>query len=270
MSEDRGWCPRLVVLDLDGTLVPGPGFTGEPPTPAVRDAVARVRAAGVPVLVATARTIMLCFDTLGQLGIADGWLVCGNGGITYHLGSRSFEHRITFDADPVAHALATALPGAEFAVEEGAHGFRATAGFCAGLPFTPLATQPLAELVAAPVTRMACRAQRHPPEAVTSAAGTAAAGQPVTWSSEIPGWLDIGPAGLSKAVAVAKVAERLGVAAADALAIGDGANDVPLFTWAGRSVAMGDAPPEVRQAATYVTGDVAADGAATALARWFP
>ncbi|MGH3715059.1 MAG: HAD family hydrolase [Micromonosporaceae bacterium] len=264
------WRPRLVVIDLDGTVVPGPGFTGGPPSPAVRTALAKVRAAGVPVVVATARTILLCFDTLSQLGLDNGWLVCGNGGITYHLDSRTFRHRVTFDAAPVAKALAAALPGAEFAVEEGAHGFRATPGFCAGLPLTPVAAQPLPELLAAPVTRMACRAHAHPRAAISAAAIAATTGHDVVWASEVEGWLDIRPAGLSKAAAVVAVAEQLAVAPADALAIGDGANDVPVFAWAGCSVAMGDAPQAVRDAATYVTGDVAADGAATALARWFP
>jgi len=65
------------------------------------------------------------------------------------------------------------------------------------------------------------------------------------------------------------VADKLGVAQDDVLAIGDGRNDIEMLEWAGRGVAMGQAPPEVREIADAVTGSVEEDGAATELARWF-
>jgi hydroxymethylpyrimidine pyrophosphatase-like HAD family hydrolase len=83
-------------------------------------------------------------------------------------------------------------------------------------------------------------------------------------------WLDIAPEGVSKASALADVAEELGVAQADVLAIGDGRNDMEMLRWAGRGVAMGQAPLEVQEAADDVTETVANDGVARELARWFP
>ena len=62
---------------------------------------------------------------------------------------------------------------------------------------------------------------------------------------------------------------ELDVAQADVLAVGDGFNDVEMLEWAGRGVAMGQAPSTVQEAADAVTGTVAADGVAVELARWF-
>ena len=54
------------------------------------------------------------------------------------------------------------------------------------------------------------------------------------------------------------------------LAIGDGRNDIEMLRWAGRGVAMGQAPLEVQEAADDVTTDRFADGGAVAsCCRWF-
>src|SRR3546814_11325300 len=82
-------------------------------------------------------------------------------------------------------------------------------------------------------------------------------------------WMDLAPVGVSKASGLAHVARELGVDAADALAIGDGLNDLEMFAWAGRSVAMGQAVDKVLAAADDVTLAVNEDGAAVELDRWF-
>jgi hydroxymethylpyrimidine pyrophosphatase-like HAD family hydrolase len=55
---------------------------------------------------------------------------------------------------------------------------------------------------------------------------------------------------------------------AHVLAIGDGFNDVEMLEWAGRGVAMGQAPEQVRAVADDVTGTVAEDGLVAELARY--
>ena len=75
---------------------------------------------------------------------------------------------------------------------------------------------------------------------------------------------------VSKASALADVAAELGVPQAEVLAIGDGRNDIEMLRWAGRGVAMGQAPLEVQEAADDVTETVANDGVARELSRWFP
>jgi Cof subfamily protein (haloacid dehalogenase superfamily) len=71
-----------------------------------------------------------------------------------------------------------------------------------------------------------------------------------------------------KGVALAMLAERLGVAQAETMAIGDGSNDLALLRWAGIGVAMGQAHAEVRAHADYVTGTLAEDGVAAAFERF--
>jgi hydroxymethylpyrimidine pyrophosphatase-like HAD family hydrolase len=47
--------------------------------------------------------------------------------------------------------------------------------------------------------------------------------------------------------------------------VGDGRNDIEMFQWAARAVAMGQAEPELLAVATEVTGPVEADGLAEVL-----
>jgi hydroxymethylpyrimidine pyrophosphatase-like HAD family hydrolase len=73
---------------------------------------------------------------------------------------------------------------------------------------------------------------------------------------------------VSKASGLAEVAALLGVAREHVLAIGDGRNDIEMLQWAGRGVAMGQAPDEVKLAADGVTDSVQDDGLAHELLRW--
>lgn len=68
----------------------------------------------------------------------------------------------------------------------------------------------------------------------------------------------------SKAVGAAALAAHLGIAAESIVAFGDGDNDVPLFEWAGASVAMPHGWPEARRRASAVAPEGPPE---TALAR---
>jgi hydroxymethylpyrimidine pyrophosphatase-like HAD family hydrolase len=59
----------------------------------------------------------------------------------------------------------------------------------------------------------------------------------------------------------------LAVPLAEIAVIGDGRNDVAMFKRSGLSIAMGNASPEVRQAADFVTGSNRDDGFAHAIDR---
>jgi hydroxymethylpyrimidine pyrophosphatase-like HAD family hydrolase len=85
----------------------------------------------------------------------------------------------------------------------------------------------------------------------------------VATASSVP-FVDIAPPGVDKAFGVARLCGRLGIDRSEVAALGDHINDVALLRWAGRSVAMGDAHPEVLAAAGEVTATCEEDGAA----RW--
>ena len=74
--------------------------------------------------------------------------------------------------------------------------------------------------------------------------------------------------GVSKGSALKTVAELLGIGREKVMAVGDGMNDLPMITYAGLGVAMGNAAPELRAAAGYVSGSVEEDGFAQAVERF--
>ncbi len=80
-----------------------------------------------------------------------------------------------------------------------------------------------------------------------------------------PYFLDIVPEGLSKSYGASRILERLGISREECMAFGDGGNDIPIIEYAGTGVAMGNATPDVKSVADYVTDSVDEDGVVTAL-----
>ena len=74
---------------------------------------------------------------------------------------------------------------------------------------------------------------------------------------------------MTTASTLALLCDRLGVAPADVIAFGDMPNDLPMLEWAGRSWAMANAHPTVREAADHVAPGHDEDGVARVLAGVF-
>lgn len=72
---------------------------------------------------------------------------------------------------------------------------------------------------------------------------------------------EYGPRDVTKATGTAIFARALGLGPAQVVAFGDADNDVPLFQWAGRSVAMPHASPAVQRHATTVAPEGCAESA---------
>ena len=90
-----------------------------------------------------------------------------------------------------------------------------------------------------------------------------------TWSmtGNGPEFGEFGQLGIHKGGAVRRLAEHLGVTRDDLIGFGDARSDLELFAACGTSVAMGNAPDEVKAAATLVTDDVDENGLANAFVR---
>ncbi|MEZ0577316.1 HAD family hydrolase [Nocardioides sp. MH1] len=274
-----GWQPRLVGLDIDGTLlkwvVGGRGTTHEEVPARVRDSVQRALAAGAHVVLASGRAPHSMTVIADQLGLrdpvdADGrlWIVASNGSVIVRHPPTEIVHEVTFDAAPAVHAVLQRHPDALVAIEERGVGYRVSAPFPDGELGGELIVTRLDDLVSAPVSRVIIRDPQATAEdfvAMAADLGLQGTDYVVGWTA----WLDLAPVGVSKASGLEYVAERLGIDAADVLAIGDGRNDIEMLTWAGRGVAMGQSVPEVQDAADAVTGTVDDDGAADELDRWF-
>jgi Cof subfamily protein (haloacid dehalogenase superfamily) len=96
----------------------------------------------------------------------------------------------------------------------------------------------------------------------------AALGEEATVVRSQPYYLDITSPGANKGTAFSKLAELLTIPPAEIAVIGDGSNDVAMFARGGLSVAMGNASPEVKRAADFVTESNREDGFAAAVHRY--
>jgi hydroxymethylpyrimidine pyrophosphatase-like HAD family hydrolase len=72
----------------------------------------------------------------------------------------------------------------------------------------------------------------------------------------------------NKGEALSSLAKLLDVPMGEIATIGDGGNDVAMFARSGLSIAMGNARPEVQQAADFVTESNSEDGFARAIERF--
>jgi Cof subfamily protein (haloacid dehalogenase superfamily) len=276
-SADDLWRPRLVALDIDGTLlkwVEGVGTTYEEVSVPVHDAVHRALAAGAHVVLASGRSphgMTRVADLLDLHVDGDGpaWIVASNGAVVFRYPPLEIVHEETFDAAPAVAAVMEHHPNALVAVEERGVGYRVNRPFPIGELTGEMTIAPVDDLVGGPVSRVIIRDPEATADdfvALAQRLGLQGTDYVVGWTA----WLDLAPVGVNKASGLQLVAAELGVAAGEVLAIGDGRNDIEMLEWAGRGVAMGQAVEVVRQAADAVTGTVHDEGVATELARWFP
>jgi len=276
LADVNGFAPRLVALDIDGTLFanePSTGLVEETISPAVVEAVRRAYAAGAHVVMATGRSTFGVSHVWDQLGLplngAKVLSVASNGSVIFSYPPVEVRSTVTFDASDIVRMLMAEVPNAAVAVEEVGVGYRLNRPFPDGEITGEMVLQTVEELVAKPVTRVIIRDPHSSEEEFVELAeklGLSGTNYFIGWTA----WLDIAPEGISKASALADVAGELGVDQADVLAIGDGRNDIEMLPWAGRGVAMGQSPLDVQENDDDVTETVANDGVARELSRWFP
>lgn len=258
------WRPGLLALDIDGTLVDA----YEQATPRVLQAVRRAKSAGAHIVLSTGRSVFGIERIIELFGLDSGHCVASNGAVTFTYSPTTITSAVTFDPEPAVRMILEHVPDALVAVEVVGRGYRTSGAFPEGEITGEMWIESVDELIREPVTRVIIRDPQSSAEdfmALARKVGMHGTNYFVGYTA----WLDIAPEGVSKASALAEVATELGVAQADVLAIGDGRNDLEMLRWAGRGVAMGQGPAEVRAAADFVTGTLAQDGAAIEIGRWF-
>lgn len=275
------WRPRLVALDIDGTIlkwVEGSGTTREEISPAVKDSVHRALDAGAHIVLASGRSPHGMTNVADLLELhspdRDGadhdrlWVVASNGAVVFRYPPLEVVHEETFDARPAVEAILDRHPTALVAVEERGVGYRVNSHFPDGELSGDMIVTELDELLATEVSRVIIRDPESTADefvALAEGLGLHGTNYVVGWTA----WLDLAPVGVSKASGLEYVAKELGISSDETLALGDGRNDVEMFEWAHRGVAMGQAIEDVLAAADDVTGTVYEDGVATELGRWF-
>ncbi|WP_234539004.1 HAD family hydrolase [Streptomyces shenzhenensis] len=256
----------LIATDLDGTLL----RSDESVSQRTRDALAAATAAGAAHIVVTGRAVPWTRHILDDLGY-DGLAVCGQGAQVYDAGAHRLLTSVTLDRQLAGVALAKieAEVGPLYlaAGRDGLDGDvlvgprYAVAGH---LPSTPL--RDAADLWSAPLNKIYIQHPELSDDELAEAARQAAGGF-VSVAMAGEGIVELLPLGLSKATGLSLAARRLGLKPADTIAFGDMPNDIPMFAWAARGVAMANAHEELRAVADEVTSSHEEDGIAVVVER---
>ncbi len=257
---------KLIATDLDGTLL----RSDESVSQRTRDALAAATAAGAAHIVVTGRAVPYTRHILDDLGY-DGLAVCAQGAQVYDAGEHRLLTAVTLDRQLAGVALAkieaevgplflaASRAGLDGEVMVGP-GYAVTGA----LPSTPFTDA--ADLWAAPLNKIYIQHPELSDDQLAEAARQAAGGF-VTIAMAGEGIVELLPLGLSKATGLSLAARRLGLKAADTIAFGDMPNDIPMFAWAARGVAMANAHEELRAVADEVTSSNEEDGIAVVLER---
>ncbi|WP_454809029.1 HAD family hydrolase [Paenarthrobacter nitroguajacolicus] len=255
----------MIALDVDGTLVDHDGHM----SPAVRSAAQAVVASGHDVMIATGRSLNATLPIIQQIGLERGYAVCCNGGVTLRLDpslEKGYEiiHKATFDPAPALKALRERLPNAKYALEDEDGNFLSTERFqdaSFGVESIGVDFQTMLDSTAVRVVVFSSENTSDEFNEAIKHIGLSGVTYSVGWTA----WLDIAAEGVTKASALEALRHKLGTDLANTVAVGDGRNDIEMLTWAGRGVAMGQAPDEVIAVADEVTASVLDDGAAQVL-----
>ncbi|MFL5580857.1 MAG: HAD family hydrolase [Gemmatimonadaceae bacterium] len=265
--------PAYVVADVDGTLLAG----GTTATPGVAGAVADAHAAGLRVGFATGRLPVGVRGLQRQL-VPEGPHVLHNGAQIWVDGRplRTWPLDATVarrlrDAY-VEHGLyAEFFVGEEFFVTDYREAARPTWEHISGEPAGLIADLDLDAIEIVKATVVAFGPDELPVALEqTRRFGLDAEAAP---SPLLPdaGFINVTSPETDKGRALTHAAAHLGIGLDQVVAVGDGRNDLTMLAVAGTAVAMGQAPPELRDAAHLVVPEVDEDGVAHALraaARW--
>ncbi|HWD19956.1 MAG TPA: Cof-type HAD-IIB family hydrolase [Verrucomicrobiae bacterium] len=240
---------KLAAIDLDGTLL-GPGQVVSLEN---AQAVRRLQESGAQVVLASGRhynSMRKYADALPGMQ----WIVSCQGGELSDLPRTTVISRKFLSADEVQKAVDTGT----------SLGFTVLAYAIAGV-FTTSPRNTELDLYARLAGQRPLEIRRTElltldifkviwlgkPEAISQAGGamTGPHIQAVRTQERFLEWM---PRVVSKAFALQALAARLGIASSEVVAFGDGDNDIPMFDWAGASVAMPHGWPRARQRAGFV------------------
>lgn len=264
--------PALIALDLDDTLLSPDLSISE----LNKTAVHRVLEEGIPVILASGRTIDSMRGYARQLDMHGRGLpmICVNGAEVRDTDSETVLRKLALTPHACRMAL-TVLQDLGLPAQAYEEGFivvsernkwteedcRLTGlGIRLATGDEELATIPRSKLIASGEPDLISRVYEEVKQRLTGVAH-------VLISK--PCFLEILPPGADKGEALAWVAMERGVSQEAVMAIGDSGNDLGMLQWAGISCSPADARPDVRAIARHVASRGHADGAVAELLERF-
>jgi Cof subfamily protein (haloacid dehalogenase superfamily) len=248
---------RLFAIDVDGTLLD----SSHRLKTVVRDAVCRLPASGVQVVLATARGPQAVRDIVRQLDFSP-WLIGFSGAWIGELDVGSLEPKNVRSDQRIAAAQARSVLSTAISHNVEPNIFTPDSWRvrimteeileeCAIVNLKPIQTSELMTMEEPPSKIMLISRLDQIgvlKEIQESVRGVA------TGTFSKPNYLEILPAGVNKAKALTKVAAVFGLELSEIAAIGDGPNDLEMLNEVGFAIAMGNASERVKVVADLVVG----------------
>ena len=257
---------KLFVSDLDGTMLPDGNVVSAENIAAVR----RAAEAGVTVTIATGRMFEAALPVARALGV-DVPIISSNGGLIKSPSGRVYEEHTVDPA--LAHDIIAFCKERGWYIQSYSGGVLRYVEACDESRFYENSQQLTGQAVGwdglFAHTEGNCKlllaTKGRDVTLARAEAMLAAFGERVDVTRSADRLIEIVPKGISKASALKSLAGKLGISIAETMAIGDAYNDLPMLRAAGKSIAMGNAFPEVKEVTDYETLTCEENGLAAAI-----
>ncbi|MCL4560908.1 MAG: Cof-type HAD-IIB family hydrolase [Chloroflexi bacterium] len=255
---------RLVAVDVDGTLMDSEGRLSNP----VREALREANDLGLQLAIVSGRNYQGVNYIMNQLGL-ELWFISSNGAYTanLHLGKVLARHFLKRkDAETVIRIGRSLNAGIFFEREDGVYWegpkfHLVKLNSVKGIPLK--VTEDLFQLESSRPLKITLVGE--PEDLPRFFTELSACNLEIDVVQSTDHSLEVNRKGVNKGKALKRLADYLEIPLAEVMAVGDGENDLSMFKVAGTSVAMGNASPEVQQAADLVAPTNDEDGLAWAL-----
>ncbi len=255
---------EAVVADLDGTVVRSDFSISH----ATLEALDLIRAAGIPFVVATARTPH-GLEHFQDIARRSDMASCCSGSIGWSSREQVMTWKEMLTPEAIGRVVDIAVDnGAGVASYDGLL-WRMTDEYFRLSPTQPHGpTRAVVEAAALAVTPCCTMALRHASGDVNAIAAVVAAATGTGALSHVgrSTVLDVTREGIDKGTGTKRALHELGIDAHAAISFGDMPNDLSMFRVTGRSYSVGRSDPEVMRVASEVLPSVEEDGFATKIA----
>jgi hydroxymethylpyrimidine pyrophosphatase-like HAD family hydrolase len=258
-DPDRLLRLRLIAADLDNTLVVDNG----PLTDRCARAVRAAGSAGLSVVIVTGRAPYHLAE-FGGLPLVGTTALCSNGAATLDAASQRVVRWDGFRPEQVAtiaERLLAWAPSCRFGIER-ADCFAREPSYRPDRIDPRERVLPLSDLLRMPALKLLVQRPGWDKAALAAWCRTVLGATGSVSYGRYGDFVEVSPPGVDKGVAVARHARLRGVPRSAVVALGDMPNDLPMLRWAGLSVAVADAHPDVLAAADVVVPPAAEDGVA--------